>query len=61
MAEYPITHNALANIAHHLSQETRYFDQEDDEAKRSEFEQLTEVFDEAASSGVREITLRIVG
>ena len=27
----------------------------------SEFEELTEVFDEAASSGVREITLRIVG
>ena len=61
MPEYPITHDALANIAHHLSQETRYFEQEGDEEKRRAFEQLTDVFDEAARSGVREITLRLVG
>ena len=61
MPEHPITHDAVRNIAQHLSQEARYFHQEGDEQKQQEFEQLTEVFDEAASSGVREITLRIIG
>ena len=61
MPEYPITHDAIRNIAQHLSQEARYFQQEGDEDKRIEFEALTEVFDEASESGVREITLRMVG
>lgn len=61
MPEFTITHDALANLAHHVAQETRYFEQEGDEDKAREFEQLTEHFDEAASSGVREITLRIIG
>ena len=58
MPEYPITHDALSNIAHHLSQETRYFEQAGDEEKRRELEPLTDVFDEASRSGVREITPR---
>ena len=61
MPEFTITHDALSNLAHHLTQETRYFEQEGDEDKAREFEALAEHFDEAACSGVREITLRIMG
>ena len=61
MPEYSITHDAIRNIAQHLSQEARYFQQEGMTQKQHEFEELTEVFDEASSSGVREITLRIIG
>ena len=61
MPEFSITHDALANLAHHVTQEARYFEQEGDEDKQHEFEQLAEHFDEAASSGVRDITLRIIG
>lgn len=61
MPEFTITHKALSNLAHHCTQEARYFEQEGEEDNRHEFEQLAEHFDEASCSGVREITLRIVG
>ncbi|MDE2812819.1 MAG: hypothetical protein OXM01_07345 [Gemmatimonadota bacterium] len=61
MPEYSITHDAMSNIAHHLAQESKYFEQEGETAKQQEFEELTDVFSDAASSGVRDITLRIVG
>ena len=42
MPEFTITHDALSNLAHHLTQETRYFEQEGDEDKAREFEQFVE-------------------
>lgn len=61
MPEYRITHKALGNLAHHCAQEARYFEQEGEQANAQEFEALAEHFDEASCSGVREITLRIIG
>ncbi len=61
MPEHSITHRALCNLAQHCAQEARYFEQEGEQADRDEFEQLANIFDEASSSGVREITLRIIG
>ena len=61
MPEFTITHDALANLAHHCHDEAKYFEQEGEPDRAREFEPWAEHFDEAASSGVREITLRIVG
>lgn len=61
MPEFTITHKALYNLAQHCTQEARYFEQESEPDHQTEFEALAEHFDEAASSGVREITLRIMG
>ena len=61
MPEISITHRALCNLAQHCAQEARYFEQEGEEQDRAEFEELAEHFDEATLSGVREITLRIIG
>ena len=61
MPEYTITHRALYNLAQHCTQEARYFEQEGEPDNKAEFEALADIFDEAASSGVREITLRIMG
>ena len=61
MPEFTITHKALSNLAHHCTQEARYFEQEQEPDNQQEFEALAETFDEAACSGVREITLRIIG
>ena len=61
MPEFTITHDALSNLAHHCTQEARYFEQSNEPDKQHEFEALAEQFDEAGCSGVRDITLRIVG
>ena len=61
MPEYTITHAALGNLAEHCAREARYFEQEGEPDNKQEFEALADLFDEAASSGVREITLRIMG
>ena len=59
MPEIIISHDALSNIVHHLTQEVRYFEQEGDQDKARAFNGLAEELDEANCSGVREITLRI--
>ena len=61
MPEYSITHAALANLAEHCAQEARYFESEGEQDRADEFTEWADHFDEAASAGVREITLRIVG
>lgn len=61
MPEFTITHKALSHLAHHCTQEARYFEQEGEPDQQQEFKALAETFDEASCSGVREITLRIIG
>ena len=59
MPEIIISPAALGNLAHHLVQEARYFEQEGEADHAAEFKRLADDFDEATSSGVRELTLRI--
>ena len=61
MPEYPITHAALANLSAHCQDEAEFFEQEGEQDRAREFEQWADRFEEASRSGVREITLRIIG
>ena len=61
MPEFTITPEVLANLAEHCAQEVKYFKEEGEAALAADFEALADHFDEAARSGVREITLRIIG
>ena len=42
MPEFTITHKALGNLAHHCTQEARYFEQEGEPDQQQEFEALAE-------------------
>ena len=59
MPDFYVSMDVLNNIAHHLSQEARYFEQEVEPDKAEEFAQAAENFDELTSSGAREATIII--
>ena len=61
MPEHSISHAMLANLAAHCQDEADFFQQEDEQDRAQEFSDWADRFEEASSSGVREITLRIIG